>query len=145
MKNSIKWYPKPADVKELESAATLIQSFVSNDTARRSHNKGYYIWKLNNNPFGLGKMWIIKDKCQIVGTVSFTPKRLYINGILNQGVELCDGFTHPEYQKQGIFSTLLNMTSYNPIDGEIAFIYGTPNEQALPVEKKAGYRVIPSA
>jgi len=144
MKNKINWIPKQAGDKELVDASDFIQS-LQGESVRRSKDLNYFLWKILDNPFGEGEMWIVKDKYQVIGTVSLTPKHLYINGMLKNGAELGDGFTHPDYQKKGIFSSLLNIINYGSrVDG-IEFIYGTPNEQALPVEIKVGYRVIPSA
>lgn len=144
MKERIVWHPKRADNQELEDAASLIQSFQEEESARRSHNASYYRWKLLNNPAGEGAMWIVQDEGRVTGTASFTPKRLKIGTPMPGAAEIGDTFTHPDYQRKGIFSTLVKSVRADALDNDIEFIYGTPNQNSLPgYEKKLNFPQIP--
>ncbi len=147
IKNRIEWNPKSAGKNELKEAAILIQSFVLDDTTRRSHDKLYYYWKFINNPYGLGKMWIVYDNDIVVGMAAFTPKNIKIAFHNPMTAEIGDTFTHPKYQRKGIFSILVNSVRDDAIrNSGIEFIYGTPNTNSLPgYEKKLNFAQIPSA
>lgn len=144
MKERIVWLTKRADEQELVGASILIQSFQS-ESARRSNDANYYRWKLLENPFGEGAMWIIQDKSQVVGTASFTPKRLRIGSQTVFAAEIADTFTQSNYQRKGIFSTLVNSVRDDAFNNSgISFIYGTPNKNSLPgYEKKLNFPQIP--
>jgi len=109
----------------------------------RSTSKEYYEWKLLKNPYKQGKIFLERKQGIVVGSTSITPKRVSIGGRLMAAAELGDGFTHPEYQRQGIFSKLSNACTQFTISQGIEVIYGTPNSQSLPVLMKLGYRPCP--
>jgi GNAT superfamily N-acetyltransferase len=90
-------------------------------------------------------MWIVRDKEKVVGTASFTPKRLKIGSQMPGAAEIGDTYTHPAYQRRGIFSTLVQSVKQDALDNhDIEFIYGTPNQESLPgYETKLNFPRIP--
>ena len=140
-----RWQARKFVDADFEKASRLRKLFSESNgySGRRSFAPEYYRWKIETNPVERGILHVADDAGNIVGMVSITPKPLYINGKLIDGAELGDGFISPVYQRQGMFYVLLNETRKEAIEKGLAFIYGTPNEQALPGERKAGYKVIP--
>lgn len=60
------------------------------------------------------------------------------------GAQIGDTFTHPDYQRRGIFTNLLKATDKDSLVRKMDFIYGAPNENALPVyERSLDYKRIP--
>ena len=128
-------------MSDITSITELRALFPENN--RRSMSKEYYEWKLRNNPYKEGMVFLERRQDVVVGSLTITPKRISIGGKVLTVAELGDAFTHPEYQKQGIFSRLLKACTAFTISQGIEVIYGTPNSNALPVEIKLGYRPCP--
>ncbi len=101
-------------------------------------------WKIIDNYVNTGIINLVKDEDRIASTTSATPKSLYFMGERQPAAEIGDTYTDPNYQRQGIFSLLINQTTKDAMDSGIPFVYGTPNSQSLPgYEKKANYKIIP--
>ena len=126
--------------------STLRKIFIG-DSIRRSLEADYYEWKLVNNYFLEGKMWAIYDKQKVIGMASFTPKKFKVCSEIIIVSEIGDTFTDPNYQRQGIFSTLVNSVREDALKyPRVQLLYGTPNENSLPgYEKKLNFPQIPSA
>lgn len=101
-------------------------------SAIRSHEPEYYSWKCYQNPALLGEIWLAEDGDTIVGMKSMTPKKIMILGEVVVGAETGDTFTHPDYQRQGIFTKLFEVAGEIGIDRRMSFIYGAPNRNSLP-------------
>lgn len=138
------WHVRKFVDEDIEKVSRLRKAFLEHpeELSRRSCEPAYYRWKIESNPVQKGILHVADDAGKVVGMVSIIPKPLYINGELIDGAELGDCFTSSEYQRQGMFYVLLNETREEAIKKALDFIYGTPNKQALPGERKAGYKVI---
>jgi hypothetical protein len=109
----------------------------------RSCEPEYYAWKIWKNPVRLGEIWFAKSDNTIVGFKSMTPKRIKILDSIVDGAETGDTFTHPEYQRRGIFTGLFRSASEAGLDAKLDFIYGLPNEDSQAgYEKKLDYAQI---
>lgn len=145
--HEIRWKARSYKDEDFEKASKLRALFSdrSTKTERRSFEPEYYRWKILKNPFKTGIFHVADDNEKVVGMLSIIPKRIYFDGKLLYGAELCDAFVDPAHQRQGMFIVLLNTTREESIEKNLDLIYGTPNKQALAGEKKAGYDLIPSA
>jgi GNAT superfamily N-acetyltransferase len=131
---------------DIEKASQLRNLFSFEGTSRKNVSPTYYGWKLLNNPVRKGQLCVAHFAEQVVGVASITPKRLLIMGKTEIGAEIGDTFTHPNFQRRGIFSRLVNLCLENATQKNIDFIYGTPNKQSLPgYEKNLGFSRIPNA
>lgn len=139
------WKVRAFNDEDFQQVSRLRELFTDDSSGRRSSEPSYYRWKILTNPVQRGLLYVAEDQQQIIGMLSITPKRVYLNGNFRMGAELGDGFVNPSYHRRGIFSSLLNVTRKTALEQGIDFIYGTPNEMALPAEKRAGYAVIPTA
>lgn len=96
-------------------------------------------------------MTIAVHEKKVVGTLTGTRKRLWLNGHQVQACELGDGFTHPDYRRgcqarklhessndplayvnKSIFGRLGAETTERMLQQGCEFIYGTPNDLARP-------------
>lgn len=108
----------------------------------RSCEPDYYYWKLKNNPFLPGEIWLAESDGAIVGSASITPKPMMVNGEQLLGAESGDTFTHPDFQRRGIFARLLTAAIESSYERGIRFVYGFPNTQSLPAAvKRTPYHV----
>jgi len=101
-------------------------------------NAAYFKWKLADNPFGEGYVFLERQNGQAVGSVTLTPKVVMTFGAKVPAAQLGDGYTHPDYRRQGIFSrgekACIDRARFQGTD----LIYGDTVPQALSAEKKLG-------
>ena len=144
----IRWKARSFVDADFEKAANLRKDFFMNEqgSQRRSCEPTYYRWKILSNPVGAGLFHVADDDGQVVGITTVTSKRLHVRSKDIDGAEIGDTFTHPRYQRQGMFTALVNLTREKALDSGLKFIYGTPNDQSLPgYEKKLNFGQIPGA
>jgi hypothetical protein len=99
-----------------------------------------FAWKIFENTHQEGFMNLIRDGNAIVSTTSVTPKILILNNQKITVAEIGDTYTEIDYQRKGMFNTLINTSRKNAQNAGIQFIYGTPNKQSLPgYLKHAGF------
>ncbi len=103
-------------------------------------SKEYYEHKYSRGPMGTSEVWVAEDNDEIVAMIGTVLRRIKIGYQYLIAAELCDAFTHPAYQGQGIYSTmtkqLLESLSHRGVD----LIYGLPNEIAYPLwTRKFGF------
>ncbi|MCP4613869.1 MAG: GNAT family N-acetyltransferase [Planctomycetes bacterium] len=134
-----KWQIKIADDlnrSDNEKACEFLNSFRST-TNDLCWSPEYFEWKLKDNPAGKGFLTLAVSGDRVVGTVSATPKRIWYEGKMVRGAETGDTYTAADFQRQGIFSTVVDANRKRAQEAGDILIYGTPNEQSRPgYEKK---------
>lgn len=146
-KVEIRWQARSFEDADFEKASALRKLFLTEGgSQRRSCEAEYYRWKLLANPAGVGLFHVADDGGQVVGITTITPKRIQLRGKPTLGAEIGDTFTHPDYQRQGMFSALVSLTREKASLARMEFIYGTPNDQSRPgYEKKLNFAQVPSS
>lgn len=133
-----------AKKQDLTRISEFRKGFFEYNSAKRSCEPEYYEWKCHKNPILPGEMWLAEDGDAVVGIKSMTPKRMKVLGKVVVGAETGDTFTHPDYQRRGIFTNLFKAARKSGLDGRMGFIYGTPNKNSLPgYVRKLDYAQIP--
>ena len=103
----------------------------------------YFQWKIADNLIRPGVINLVWTPTGIGSVTSLTPKILFIKGQKLPAAEIGDTFTDQAYQRQGLFTMLVNQTRVDGNGLGIDFIYGTPNDQSLPgYEKHANFKPI---
>ena len=78
---------------------------------------------------------------EIVGNRSLLPVSLWRNGQMEQGAIAFEGKVHPDYQRQGIFQTIITESEAKLEEYHIETIVSFTNEKSMPVlTKYAGYK-----
>ena len=146
MKTKVEWNPYHIKEYDIAKLSDLRQS-MADGSSRRSTEAAYYKWKLFENPIDDGAAVVVEKDSKVAGMASITSKSFSINSKSVKSAEIGDTFTHPKYQRLGIFSTLVNnIREYAVSDLKIKFLYGTPNEKSLPgYELKLNFHQIQSA
>lgn len=109
----------------------------------RYGSMGFFDWKILKNYTKQGFVNLVKDGDRIASTTSITPKTVRLNNQDYIVAEIGDTFTDPNYQRQGMFSLLINRSREDAQKIGLDFIYGTPNAASLPgYEKKANFKVM---
>lgn len=96
----------------------------------------YFQWKIIENPVKPGVINLVRAPTEIGSVTSLTPKLLFFKGQPLLAAEIGDTFTDPIFQRQGMFSLLVNQSRLDGNSLGINFIFGTPNDQSLPGYKK---------
>lgn len=103
----------------------------SND-ARKFH------WQFLDNPAGQGRCWLLYADGEAVGTSALSLRRVIADGrVVTAGVagDLAVDKAHRSLQPALALQKAV-IASAGP---EIDFVYGLPNERAMPLMKRAGY------
>jgi GNAT superfamily N-acetyltransferase len=104
-------------------------------------SREFFRWKHLDNPFGRSFILVAETDDTIVGLRAFMRWRFLSRSREFIAVRAVDTATHPRYQGRGIFSRL-TQTALEDLDGEIDFVFNTPNEKSLPGYLKMGWRTV---
>jgi len=96
----------------------------------------YYRWDLKDNPAGEGFLTLAVSDEKVVGTTSVTPKHIWYKGDIINAAEFRDGYTHPDFQRRGIFTAVAGATIRRAQEAGHSLVYGLPNEQTRPSSEK---------
>lgn len=90
-------------------------------------------WQFRHNPAGEAFCALAEDRDRIIGQYAVIPTRFSVQGKETLFALSCDTMIHPDYRKQGIFTTLADEL-YRFIKSEhgITTVWGFPNEISLP-------------
>lgn len=116
--------------EDLPRIAEFRKGYFPYDSANRSYEPEYYEWKCYENPILPGEMWLAEDGDTLVAIKNITPKRMKVLGTMVNGAEMGDSFTHPDYQRRGIFTNLSKAARESALNRGISLIYNTPNKKA---------------
>ena len=143
-----------------DAAKFLMEEFCPPD-ADPMWSGEYFRWKLGpDNPAGSGFLSLALLGGRVVGTVSLTRKRLWLDGREYAGGEVGDSYSsssvrlravpaclsprdpNPQsYVNRSIFGRLASDTERRATTAGVALIYGTPNRNAYPGwTRRLGYQ-----
>lgn len=100
----------------------------------------YWDWKHNKNYFGKSFVLLAFDEDILIGVRAFMRWDWKNKKIKYNCVRAVDTVTHPDYQRQGLFTKLTLDLLNNFINQKIDFIFNTPNLNSLPGNIKMGWR-----
>lgn len=121
----------------------LLQTTLGNSGAVRK-TADFWQWKHHANPFGASYGLYIWDEAeQSVAGLRVLMRWVWRDkaGKALQAVRAVDTATHPDYQRQGIFSRLTNQAIIDLSTEGVACIFNTPNQKSLPGYLKMGWQV----
>lgn len=137
----INWKHKSYSLKDIPD---LEKFFIRNYRGTgRYGTEEFFQWKIVDNPFNKGIIKLVKDNEKIISLTSACPKELILNGTKVVVAEVGDTYTDFDYYRKGLFTVVSNATSQECFKNGILFIYGLPNQVALPGwQKKANYKIM---
>lgn len=98
----------------------------------------WWNWEFKNSPTGSAIILVAEQEDKIIGQLALIPLRMKIkNQNVRAAIEL-DDMTHPDYRRQGIFSTLIGQASIIAKEEDIKMIYASPTEMAYSVHLRGG-------
>jgi len=94
-------------------------------------NPGYWNWQFRDPPAGFARIRVAVVDGTIVGHYAVIPVHMQIRGEPILGTLSLDTMTHPDYQRQGILTTLASeLYTELGCDG-FPITYGFPNENSI--------------
>jgi glycosyltransferase involved in cell wall biosynthesis len=100
-----------------------------------------FAWKHEENAFGPSPAWVATDGDRIAG-FRVLMRWEFLDGLRTvKAVRAVDTATHPDYQGQGIFTTL-TLHGIEELRDDVAFVFNTPNDQSRPGYLKMGWQVV---
>lgn len=94
-------------------------------------NRELWNWKYFTGPFGKSLIFLVREKNQIIGLRPSSPRKILIKGKLKDACQFMDVMTHPDYRRQGIFTSLVEKSSDAILNGGTSLIYTFPNEKSV--------------
>lgn len=87
----------------------------------------YWRWKYTKNPAGSPIIWLAERDGKIIGHYGIIPMTMKVGNSYVVGSFACDAATHPDYQGQGIFSSIVNRSCLDAGENGIPITYGFAN------------------
>lgn len=102
----------------------------------------YWDWKHEQNPFGPSLLLLAECDGKLVGLRAFMRWQLQVQGHTILAAKPVDSVTHPDYQRQGIFTRLTQQACEVARHEGIQFLFNTPNDNSKPGYLKLGWQQV---
>lgn len=115
------------EISDVDGIVELFTKVFQGDFSRK-----WWEWKYLQNPAGFlgkeGDIWIAEARNgKVVGHWAVIPERLKLGSKTAKVAQAVDAATHPNYQRQGIFKTLVKNVC-SDAKGRYGLVFGYPNE-----------------
>ncbi len=115
-----------------ETGIQKLREKIWGDLEKEKLSLEFWRWQFIENPAGKGFIQVADDHGIIAGHQPVVPTDFLINGQSLKFAMSVDTMTHPDYQKQGIFSTLSKAAYEEAAKSGIEIVWGFPNENSRP-------------
>ena len=136
------WYPalyESPDITDLVDLSRSQQGKAADVTA------DYIRWAHQDNPGGRPLVALARENVtnKIIGQVWMNPLRIQVGDTVQLGSHCGYGIMHPDYQRQGIFTQLMEYCYETACQMGVGFSYGFPNHRSYPrYVRKLGWKHI---
>lgn len=131
---------RPLEMRDDDAVLALLQASLGWVPDELFAN--FFDWKHRQNPFGPSPAWVAVDGHRIVGLRTYLRWEFEHAGRTHRAVRAVDTATHPDYQGQGIFSTLTRAGLDAMRDDGVDYVFNTPNDNSRPGYLKMGWHVV---
>lgn len=90
----------------------------------------HWKWKFAESPFGKGIIKLMFDDNWLIGHYAVIPMNVQVQNTVVKAALSVNTMTHPDYERQGIFSYLAEETYSKCRQDGYGFVYGFPNENS---------------
>ncbi len=126
-KKAVLWTPRPYRSGDEHALMDLTKLVLERDLALKD-----WRWLFSDNPAGEGFFSLADHDGNIVGQYVVIPIRMLVGGEEITGAQSMDTMTHPDYRRQGMFTTLANEVYAELKRCGIHAAYGFPNPASHP-------------
>jgi len=96
----------------------------------REMTLAHWKWKFAKNPFGKSVIKLMFDDKKLIGSYAVIPMNVQVQRNLVKAALSVNTMTHPNYERQGIFSYLAEEVYKKCLRESFGFVYGFPNENS---------------
>ncbi|MFH1314430.1 MAG: GNAT family N-acetyltransferase [Candidatus Eisenbacteria bacterium] len=137
------WISRSMRKDDLPNLEEFRRTIGNGDIYSHAEMADYYEWKYFTGAPEPAIARVGDDGGKIVGSLCATIKRIAINGKIFPCGELGDGFVHPDYRKQGMFTVLGREVVAELAEKGVNFVYGRPNHNSYPgLKRKFGFEEV---
>lgn len=126
-KNPVLWSPRPFRSGDEQTLMALTKLVLERDIKLEE-----WRWLFRDNPAGQGIFSLADHDGKVVGQYVVIPIRMLVNGEEITSAQSMDTMTHPDYRRQGMFTTLANEVYVELEKRGIHAAYGFPNPASHP-------------
>jgi len=134
-----KWLMRTYKDGDEEGIFALWKAVYPNREYDREKWMRWWRWMYQDNPAGGGRIWLADHDGKIVGQYPLIFMNIKIKGEIVRASQNIDLMTHPDYQHQGIFSTLERQALDEAEKAKVYITIGFPNEAAHLGHVKSGW------
>lgn len=102
----------------------------------------WFRWKYEQNPYiDHVPIFVAETNDELVGARCFFAVELAHGDSTSRVLQPCDTMVHPDHRRQGLM-TRMTERAIDTYAGMARLFYNTPNEQALSINRKLGWRIV---
>jgi GNAT superfamily N-acetyltransferase len=133
------WQPK--DKAVVDEFVKLISTVLM----PKQYNQKLFLWKHKNNFWGPSIIAYAVNEGRVIAIRAFWRHQLSYNGRCLLGFQPCDTATHPDFQRQGMFTTLTHLALEEAEKQGASLIFNFPNSNSKIGNLKMGWQDIGGA
>jgi GNAT superfamily N-acetyltransferase len=133
------WAVRAYQPGDEEGILALARTVFTEQPADR-FSTAYWAWEFVDNPDGAARLWLADDGGTIVGHYAIIPRMVRVGDERLRGSIVVDVMSHPDYRKQGMFTSLGSAALADAGQVGIDFSYGFPiRHEVMPGHLKIGW------
>jgi len=105
------------------------------------HSLDYWRWMYQKNPAGKPIVWVAQHGETIIGHHAIIPVRMRVANENLMGSQGVNAATHPSYQGQGVFSSIVARCIQDADNRNVSLTFGFSKKAVEPILKKYANRV----
>ncbi len=131
---------RPAKIEDNPKIIEVLKAGLGEKSSQK--NLQNWTYKHLNNPFGTSIVYIAESNNRIIGVRAFMKWQWQLNNIKYTAWRAVDTATHPDYQRQGVFSKLTLKALATAGEYDHSFIFNTPNKNSKSGYLKLGWQIV---
>ena len=126
-----KWFAREYEAGDESAIGALWRAAFPDDDEVGRTELEYWNWQYRDPPAGFARIRVAVADGRIVGHYAVIPVAMQVEGKHVCGTLSLDTMTHPDYQRQGILTTLANEVYDELGRDDLPITYGFPNENSV--------------
>jgi len=132
-----KWLVRGYQEGDEEQIFELVKAVYGKKVPEKERWLKGWKWMFVDNPDNSSMIWLAEHDSKIVGQYPAIIETLKVEDKIIKGAQLIDTMTHPQYRRQGIFSTLGEKALTELENGETHLVYCFPTQEVYPLHIKS--------